>query len=119
MVSGALRLSPWGIRAWGVTPSSLTLWSEALEKYADDILRGVFTLFTPLEAKVRARLREHPEIIQVYAPEDAPPEQIAWIEQGPGEHTGRFRLSCKNINALRAGAKSPLMTRSSHHHEHS
>jgi hypothetical protein len=42
---------------------SLALWSEALEKFADDILQGDFTLFTILEAKVRARVREHPEVI--------------------------------------------------------
>jgi hypothetical protein len=64
------------------------LWSEALEKYADDILRGDFTLFTPLEAKVRARVREHPEVIKVYVPADTPPEEIARIEQEPGEPTG-------------------------------
>ena len=67
---------------------SLTLWSEALEKYADDILQGDFTLFTILEAKVRARMREHPEVIKVYVPADTPPEEIARLEQEPGEPTG-------------------------------
>jgi hypothetical protein len=67
---------------------SLKFWSEALEKYADDILRGDFALFTPLEAKVRARVREHPEVIKVYVPADTPPEEIARIEQEPGEPTG-------------------------------
>jgi hypothetical protein len=67
---------------------SLKFWSGALEKYADDILRGDFALFTPLEAKVRARVREHPEAIKVYMPADTPPGEIARIEQEPGEPTG-------------------------------
>jgi hypothetical protein len=67
---------------------SLKFWSGALERYADDILRGDFALFTPLEAKVMARVREHPEVIKVYVPADTPPEEIARIEQEPGEPTG-------------------------------
>jgi len=66
----------------------LKLWSRALETYADDILRGDLTLFTTLEAKLRARLREHPEVITVHVPADTPAEQIAHIEQRAGEPTG-------------------------------
>jgi len=67
---------------------SLKFWSGALERYADDILRGDFALFAPLEAKARARVREHPEVIKVYVPADTTPEDLARIEQEPGEPTG-------------------------------
>jgi hypothetical protein len=67
---------------------SLKFWSGALETYAADILQGDFTLFTPMEAKVRARVRERPEVIKVYVPADTPPEEIARLEQEPGEPTG-------------------------------
>jgi hypothetical protein len=67
---------------------SLTFWSEALETYADDVLQGDFALFTTLEAKIRARVRQHPDVVKVYVPADTPPEEIARIEQEPGEPTG-------------------------------
>ena len=69
--------------------AGLRVSAGALEKYATDILQGDFTLFTTLEAKVRAYLREHPEVVTVYVPAGTPPERIAQIEREAGDPSGK------------------------------
>jgi hypothetical protein len=69
--------------------AGLTISAKALEKYATDILQGDFSLFAKMEAKVRAYLREHPEVITVYVPADTPPERIAQIEREAGDPSGK------------------------------
>lgn len=52
---------------------SLEHLARAVEQYADDILRGDFTVFAAVEDLIKQRAREHPQVITVWIPEDAEP----------------------------------------------
>ena len=55
--------------------SALIFWAAALRTYAADILRGDFTVFEEVKALIAERVRQRPQVITVYTPTDAPPEQ--------------------------------------------
>jgi hypothetical protein len=49
---------------------ALSRWADALRKYGSGPLNGDFSVFDEMEATVRARVRDHPEQITVWLPEE-------------------------------------------------
>jgi hypothetical protein len=53
----------------------LALQARALEEHAADILRGDFSIFATLEERLRQSLKQYPQVITVWLPQDTSP---AW-----------------------------------------
>lgn len=53
----------------GAVKEALSRWANALRKYGSDPLKGDFSVFDEMEAIVRARVRDHPELITLWVPE--------------------------------------------------
>ncbi len=91
----------------------LAFLAVALEQYASDVLHGDLTAaFAAMERVVKQRVKEHPEVITVHSPEDAPPgeeERVMAEYQGlfPGVPVGvrRYRRPAKRAKRQPEGGQ--------------
>jgi hypothetical protein len=75
-----------GLEDWQIE-QRLALQARALEEHAADVLKGDFSIFSTLEARLKQSVKEHPQVITVWLPEDASSQEEATLVERARQDT--------------------------------